>query len=485
MLKLRRPIALAVLASMLFAAACNNTGGGITDTEDTSAGISDTTETTVKEKEWEYYENLDGLDFGGEYEFTILSYGGDAWKLYLDADEASNELLSNAAFKRNTEVEEMLGVKITEHLANLSEYENLFKNTVLAGDGESFDLLAFYSPGQRATYITENLVYDWQSVPYINLDAPWYNQSANDNFTIAGKQYFGVSDITFAGQQNASVLFNPIIVEEYKLDSPYELVREGKWTLDAFRSYIKNTYVDVDNNSVKDENDKYGIVSHVNVFGRIMASTGSIEVTMNEEGFNINMFSDKIVDTFERVRELAVSSDVFKTSNANLPLQSFMNGNCMFCLYASDPAKLRDVEFDFGYLPFPKYDEAQESYITEAAGGMMAIPQNAPNIERTGAIIEALSAGSAKYITDAFVESYIEGKVLRSDDDVEMYRLCRDTYTYNVSYNIDPADLLASHKYYSTMLNNPSLEIASYYESIKTQVTKAYDSLWEIAKGND
>ncbi len=61
-----------------------------------------------------------------------------------------------------------------------------------------------------------------------------------------------------------------------------------------------------------------------------------------------------------------------------------------------------------------------------------------------------------------------------------MYRLARSVLSYNISYNIDPADLLASHKFYSTMIADPTLNHASYYESIRESVETAYADLYKI-----
>ncbi|MBQ8552273.1 MAG: extracellular solute-binding protein [Clostridia bacterium] len=487
MLKLRRFISLALLVSMMCSVSCSNTDDNTKDTSDNST-LTDTdhstSDTTAKVETAGYYDELSGLDFN-DYTFTIATYNSDknGWNLYLTAEEASGDLISNAAYKRNTEVEEMLNINIEAR--KVGDYETLFKNAVLADDGEAFDLICFFASGQYGSYITENLVYDWQEVPHLNLDADWYNQSANETFTIAGKQYFGVSDLTFPVQQNASIIFNIDMLEKHNLDSPYDLVREGKWTVDALNSYIKDIYVDANNNDLADENDSYGLVGAVNVFGRIMASSGELEITKSDAGFKLNLFSDNIVNIFDKIRELYNNEATLVAADGNVNINTFKKGNTLFCLYPSDPALLRDIQFDFGYLPFPKADESQEDYITEAIGGMMAIPQSAKNIERTGAIVEALSAGSHKYINEAFIETYIENKVLRSDDAVEMFRLCRDTYTYNFAFNIDPAGLLASHKFYAAILKDTTLELASYYESQREQITTAYDSLWEIAEGND
>ena len=153
----------------------------------------------------------------------------------------------------------------------------------------------------------------------------------------------------------------------------------------------------------------------------------------------------------------------------------------MFGPYSGDPALLRDIETDFGYLPYPKYDETQKEYVVWSNGGMLAIPATASDIERTGAIVEALSAGSNKYIKEAFIEKYIENKVLRDEESVQIYRMMRDLATYDVSFNIDPSATISQYRYYKYFLDNNTANVASYYESVKTMVEENYAKLFATA----
>lgn len=421
---------------------------------------------------------FEGLDFDG-YEFTFLSYDTAAgWNLYLLADEQNGELVNDAAYRRNIEVVNLLNCTFSGKFS--SEYETLFRNSVAAGEGEEYDLVCFWAPGERSSYITDNLLYNWKDIPYVNLDADWYVQGANEAYTIAGKQYFCVSDITFAGQQNASVLFNIGMVEDYGLESPYKLVDSGKWTIDTMQSYIKNIYGDLNSDGTRDASDRFGLVGPASLFGRFSTCSGEPEVISGDKGFEINLYSEKIVSLVEKILSITSMDDVFFGDSFTL----FDKGNTMFVLYASDPARLRAIEFDFGYLPYPKYDESQENYITSATGGNMAVPICAANIERSGAIIEALSYLSHKYIVDAFVEMYVENKILRDEESVKNYRLTRNTYAYNICYNIDPAKLLSAHAYYSALINDSSLNIASYYETIRGKVENAYSELYNSVSEN-
>ena len=173
------------------------------------------------------------------------------------------------------------------------------------------------------------------------------------------------------------------------------------------------------------------------------------------------------------------NEDIYVNTNANAQYDIFYAGNALYMPYGSDPALLRDVEFDFGYLPYPKLDENQEDYVVWSAGGMMAIPASAENVERTGAVIEALSIGSNKYVKDAFIEKYIEGKILRDDESQQIYRMMRDAATYDLSYNIDPSGTLSNYAYYSYFMQQSSADVASRYAQISERIEESYSKLYD------
>ena len=111
----------------------------------------------------------------------------------------------------------------------------------------------------------------------------------------------------------------------------------------------------------------------------------------------------------------------------------------------------------------------------------MAVLVNAEDIEKNGAVIEALTIASNKYVKDAFIEKYIEGKVLRDEESQKIYRMMRDLATYDLSYNIDPSGLLSNYAYYSYFMNKDSADVASRWaeidESIKAEYGELYDTV--------
>lgn len=476
----RRKNILCLLLCALLLTSCGQT----TDTQESSdvdtapPALSDT---ETIEPETDYYAALEeGLDYEG-YTFNALWYVNTDWNIYLAPEDTTGEGLNDAARERNLEVEELLNISVTDTTNNNSE--TAFRNSVMAGEGDTYDLLCFFSPGERSAFITEQLTYDWKTLPYVTLTNPWYNQTANDAYSIGGRQYFAVSDLTFPVQQHFRILFNKELMTEMGLDYPYELVFDGTWTLDALESYCADAYLDVNGDGTADDGDRYGLGFNGAFASAFPLNCGEIQVTSDADGFHLNLYSEKIVSIVEQVLSWKKNGNNYYSTSGNAHYDLFDAGRLLFECYGSDPATLRDIEFDFGYLPYPKQDENQEDYVVWSAGGMMAVPACAADPSRTGAILEALSAGSAKYVKDAFVEQYILNKVLRDEESQKIYRMMRENATYDLSYNLDPAKLLADHKWYSYFFTSDK-SISSRWESTREKLENAYADLWDAATKN-
>ena len=421
----------------------------------------------------------EGVDYGGA-PFNIISYVSDTWNIYLEPEGENGETLNDAAFRRNTEVEDLLGIDITAIYH--ADYVKQFRTAVLAGDSTSYDLICFWSPGDYSGLITDQIAYDWTQLPYVDLNAPWYNKTANTAYSINGKQFFAVSDFTYPVHQHFRILYNKELFRSMQFDStPYDDVYDGTWTFSRMMEYTKGMYTDLDGDGKAGLGDRYGIVLNKAFCSMFPLSAGELPVSCGEDGFTFNLFSERIVKIVTDVVGLSSNPDAFVSRQTNNEqYKIFEAGNALFEPYASDPLLLRDLKFDFGYLPYPKYDEGQKDYVVIAAGGLMAVPNSITDPERTGLVMEALAIASNQYVADAFVEQYIENKILRDEDSQKIYRLMRSLQTYDLSYNIDPSGKLANYAYYSYFMQKQDANVASYYEKIINAVEKKYGAMYDL-----
>ena len=456
---------------------------------------ADMTENSVAEglisAEIDYYKNVpNGANYDG-YAFKVLTWDPavDGWNPYIIVEEITGEVLNDAAYDRNMEVMQLLNVEIAYLY---KEYGTNIVNTVIkdnaAGDCSYDIVLPWGGRSNAPNLILQNQLYDWNKVPYVDLEADWYNQTANDAYTVNGKQYLCVSDLTYPLHNTFSILFNKDLFTDYGLDYPYQLVYDGKWTFDVFSGYIKDFYADLNGNGKTDSGDRFGISAYLSCFASMLYDWGEEPIKIGENGFVLNIFNERISSIIDKLYGLVNSQDVFYEDSMTV-YDVFYSGNSLFVTYGSDPIMLRDIDFDFGYLPDPKFDEMQERYIQEASGGWMGIPisRTVDEVKRTGGIFEAMSAASSKYVADAFAKKYIENKVLRDEDSVNMFHIMREGAFYQRARFFDTTDLLNSHQFYYIQIlqsKNGSVNLASQYAKNIDKLQTTLDGVYKMISEN-
>ena len=443
-----------------------------------AANININEETT----EINYYRNIPaGTNYDG-YTFNILQFDHHEWLLYIEIDEFNGEVLNDAAYTRNLEVCQLLGIEI--NTIKTSDILNKMKRSNTAGDN-SYDLIIPWISENFSAAMIENQVYDWNKIPVVELKAPWYIQSANDMCNVNGKQYYVVSPLTYTNQQHSRMMFNKELFVDLGLEYPYQLVYDGKWTYEALYKYINNSYADLNGDGKKDDSDRFGINAYPVECASLIRLWGGFPINIGPDGFTLNLFNDKLASAADKVAALCASVD-YIPEKTGFTKRIFHGGNVLFAMYSSHPMGLRDIEFDFGYLPYPKYDEAQNDYITYGGGGFMAVPISKPEneLERVGVIFEALSAASYKHVTDAFVLHYMEGKVIRDEDSVNMYRICRRTETYDRASIFDITGVI-NGKYYTELVTTDTANLASQYEKYRPQLEQSLKDLYEAIISNN
>ena len=483
MKKTLRLIALFLLVSQVLVSCGEGKNGTTTDT----TTDTQTTETEITEKDPNDDDLPEGLDFGGR-EYRVMTYKdgnlpttNTAWPNYIEVESETGDLVNDAAYRRNREVEERLDVKIVCNELHDSEVVKAVRQSVMAQD-DSFDMAVFWSGPQMLGLIQDGALIDVNSTEYIDLSKPYYSKSMTETYR------FGESNYMFAGKypypQFASVylLFNKDLFENYHFEDPYELVRSGKWTLDKFAEMVKGKYSDLNGDSKYDIDDMYGLSAFEIIYNYFYFSAGGYLVSADENGFTYGMNTEHSISIIEKLIALIDSEDTYAANPGDhkIRYKNFTDGHSLFCLYASSFYALRDIEFDFGILPLPKYDETQNEYITYQCSGICAIPSTISDTSYVSAVTEALFSTSAKTMNEPFIQKFVENKLLRDEGSQEMYRLLTETASYEVTRLIDPTNGICDDmKPITDLIMKRSTDVSSKWASISDTVIKAYDSLYD------
>lgn len=377
-------------------------------------------------------------DFGNS-EFGILCRTEKLSEVF--ADTETGDTLSDAVYQRNRNVEERYKVKITAYdvPGSWSERENFYKNftsSVLAGE-DKYDLVAYYE-ACASVPISEGYMYDLRSIKSLDLENDWWYPGYNDVLTVNGKLYSCLGDIAMTTWEYPVVtFFNKDLMEKYGMEYPYDAVKEGKWTFDMLCKLASEVSGDLDGNGSFDENDLYGWLTGDGAI-RCMPMSFDFPLSVTDGGKpKLSVGSQKFFDVYDRVYDIIYNSDwatILKKTDDDGRMKAFTDGHVMFFNWdARNISKLREMDDDFGILPYPKYDEAQEDYSTVVFDNhsVFCVPKTAKDPERSGLILDAMGYESMKLVTPAYYDILLGGKVARDEESREMLDIIRGSFRFD------------------------------------------------------
>lgn len=374
------------------------------------------------------------------YNYRILVRKGNLKSQYFE--EPEEDIVNNAIYNRNKAVEERYGITITASESSHGNYETDALNSILAGD-DAYDIVFAHSRAAFA-YAVQGAAYNIHDIESIHVDMPWWSKNINENCTVNGRLYVLDGDISVSGLSMAMCLvFNKRIFDEKGYDYPYELVRDHEWTFDEFAYLSKKGSADLNGDGVmKPEDDQFGFVTGEWSAPINILYAGNQKIFgINDEGrVELTLYSNKTVEIFDEFFSLMNNEANFlQFTEGNINYNGpgiFSSGRAMFEAGSLGSAQgFRSMDDDFGMLPYPVFDEEDE-YATAVNGAapLIIIPISVSDVERTGAITEALAAYGSKYVIPAFYDVSLKTKYARDDESEEMMDIIKDSIIYDMGY---------------------------------------------------
>ncbi len=358
----------------------------------------------------------------------------------IDVEGITGEIINDAVYERNAYVEEKYNVTVTgvEGGMNMAQ---VIKTSISAGDYE-YDVVTpnMYDTSSLAT---QGLLLDLNTIPYVDLKQPWWDQRANSDLSINNKLYMTVSDLLIMPNDATwLVIFNKKLLEDFKLENPYSLVEQDKWYFDTMVEMSQGVARDLNGDSVMDEKDIYGHISQFENASGFVLGFGEKVVSKDENDLPyLSINNDRAVGAIEKVMAFMLdrnySINFQEVPGSYLETQKMFEENRgLFKTTAIQVViRMRNMETDFGVVPMPKLDENQKEYynFVHPTTSCIAIPITNNELERTGIILEDLTAKSRYTLRPAYYDVSLNYKYLRDEESVKMLDLVLDGRMYDIS----------------------------------------------------
>ena len=439
---MKRTLSLCLAALLLTGAMASCGGGETTQPVDTTGAVENTAASETEEPAYVPAT----VDMGGR-EFHILSkMEGDESGRWTAEDfkitEADGDVVNDAIFNRNQLLEEQFNCDIVNHfeaMGNLFSYTlyGTISKLVQAGD-TTYDFMM--PPIQdSAKLAADGILWDLTMFDSIKLDQPWWNQVFADATSIGGKSYYANGDISLTFMRAAyAILFSKNVLSKYDLDSPYSLVTDGKWTIDALMGMARSAAEDINGNGHMDSEDNIGMAMLYNSGEAFYAATGVKLVTVEDGKLTWTGDSAKSISVMEKIYDIYQDKLVtINCDNASLMSGSyssltnvdrgatFLSTDKTLFLFGTmnNVPLMRDMDGDFGILPLPKFDDNQEryySYVHTWSASAATIPITAQDPEGTAMFMEAAAYYASQMITPAYYNVALKTKYARDDESQQM-----------------------------------------------------------------
>jgi len=426
-------------------------------------------------------------------EITVLG-----WQTFedieFDGEELNGEVVHDAVMDRNTAVEDRLDIKLTflEEGGRYgdSSWLSLVSNSNIAFDG-AYDIVAGHSNNMGTLTYSSQLL-NLLDYDYLDFTMPWWRAALTDKAIIQDKLFFATGDISpSAIGRSQGVFFNSQMLDVYQLEDPYNLVVSGEWTLDKMIEMTQGTYTDVNANGESDEGDQFGFVIDAVQVQALGLSAGIISMESDETGSLIvspGYNSERTVSLIEKWASFLHSSTDTSFIKILDDTTIFREGRALFYGFplAIISSELRSLEFDVGFVPYPKFDEQQEDYVvcTSNAYSLWAMPLGVKNPEMSSAVLETLAYEGNIQITPAIFETAYKVKYNTTESQLqsEVFDIVRENLTFDIGrimnasfmniFNMVPDSIIQNRGNFSSMFS-------SSQRAINRTITKWMDQLAE------
>ena len=435
-------------------------------------------------------DNLDeDLNYEG-YEIQAFHRGGFTDEA-AGLDEEGADPVEVVVYERNRKIEQRLNVKLTwvpsdGGLDSTAQQINNILNT-----NQYYDFIL--TTNNTIVHRKKNaFLCDLTDSRWLDFNQPWWWIEYMDEIAFDGVTYhYMVGDLNISNFKKMSALYVNFDLSEKLLEMNstdfYKMIDDKEWTIEKFYALSKLCYRDTDTNPLysgkKDQGDIFGFAwSGRETIQQMIFSTSIVDdlyerregqffVTLNlKNNADIQELCEQLTNLIwvnDGAWDRRINNEVGVSDFDGKIIKEFSEGNYVFLaqrLTAACTEHLREMSANFGILPYPTLYKGDD-YISygETSASCISIPivvktKDNKNLNRSGAVIEALCAESYRYTIDAFYKDALQTRYTRDPDSVRMIDIIYESRNKNflIEYNSIANSVL--NKIYDSIRDQQNIE---------------------------
>ncbi len=473
-----------------------NSSASTTAPENSNEAGNNAGETTTSAPETLFEE--DDLDEKYNFNKTITVYMWSDYTMREFHAEESGDVIDDAIFNRNDNVEERLGITFdfVEVKGNGDNYKKWMQQAENDFQSDNtYDIYAGYSRSAPLMAL-KNMNANLLEHNSFSVEKSWWPAALTNECTINDQLYYCSGDIsTNLLWMMIATFYNKDLYTQYFANekTPMEMVQDKEWTMDKLFSMTQDIYTD-DGNAVRDNLDTYGYVLYDVNIDAFQTAAGIVSIEKDNDDnliISTGWNSQRCADVCELVGNFLASPGCYhenKTSIRDIFFEerALFITDRVFIVAGKDTSETAKIEFSYGIVPNPMYSADQLNYMTNVGHPftMYAVNAQSKNLEEAVTTLEAMGSANHRSVTPAVFE--VAMKVRYTDDPLaaEMYDILRENISFdlgriyaetfgNGTANIfrktanssNPSSLLSLIKTNERIIKNGIKKIDEYYNN--------------------
>ncbi len=459
-----------------------------TDTQiniETTSPQPETTDKTV--------ENISpSINLGGKI-INIVSRN-HPWNIdEIKVETQTADPINDAVFKRTATVEKNLNITIKNTLIPCNTNNGTTENFVVIeelkktnGPDCPYHLIAnnvYTSFGN----ISEGYFRNLRDVSTLNLENNYWATYFNPEASIGNQQYVATGAASLTLRRFIFVtFFNKDLADHYDLENLYDVVKEGRWTLDYQANITSNMWTEEDGENGKTEGDSYGFITDDGLCVDVYVSACDLKILLKDsDDFYVlapeKEKADKMISKINNLYWKSGATYVFARkgdySHFDKMREKFAAGETTMIterLLAAESVILRNMEAPYGIIPIPKLDDSQKQYFSHAHDmftvfGIVNSATTDSIVDDLGIVLESIAIESQNIVTPAYYEVALKGKYSKDSESWEMLDMIVENLKINggVLYTTKLDNLTQKFRVAATEKKNDS---SSIFNPVKLQV---------------
>ena len=460
------------------------------ESDDTSVADTTAAEETTSPEETKIPSGLpETMDLEG---YTVNFYGKKEVGIWTEEETGDN--VNDAVYARNRALNEKYNFEIMHIMPqNQSSPTNDIKASVQAGD-DAWQVFVDGPGNSLKNYVTSALLYDMNTLKYQDFSQPWWFEELNNSLSLAGKLFMTCSSFSLTARQ---WLYNPIVNIDIlennglKMKDYYQMVYDGKWTLDEFLKLCKVGSADLNGDGVRDKEDRFAHNGEDYAGYALAVGSGYMIARKDKDDIpyitaadeqSIHLWDKLVNETFSDTTNYLCIRNIKNVDSIWSAANNMMKKGQIMIQITTLNSSWRNYDIKYGILPMPKYNEEQERYYHTGSAlniPMLAVPITVTKPDEISFVLEAMAYESYYDVLPIFYEEYLETKLVRDRESIDMIRITHESLV------LDPGAAYGWGSYLGELykvVNRGQNTLVTFDASKRAVAEKAIADMMEIVK---